>query len=299
MLIKNNTVFHIDDIYETKDSITFYVNKKPTLDILQKADFMKVKKLTKTAKVITVAPKEDDFLYVRNRAISAGNVIELEDGTVKIIPIDDVYKELNKYKDIIRGANANGDFFTDFELKAHYKTFIGKPVFVDHNNENIENARGVIIDSVYNEKGQFIELLKAVDKKAFPELANGIINKYITDTSMGCRCGYSICSICGNKAVDEKDFCEHVKNYKAGNFEGLPVWEDNREIEFFEDSFVTQGADPQAKILERVASRNYNKIQKHSADNHIHKVIREEKNQRYEQNRIDKLSKDLESFFTI
>ncbi len=299
MLIKNNTVFHIEDIYETKDSITFYTNKKPTMDILKKADFLGVKKLTKTAKVITVAPKEDEFLYVRNRAISAGNVIELEDGTVKIIPIDNIYKELNKYKDVIRGANANGDFFTDFELKAHYKTFIGKPVFVDHDNENIEKARGVIIDSVYNEKGQFIELLKAVDKKAYPELANGIINKYITDTSMGCMCGYSICSICGNKAVDEDDFCDHVKNYKAGNFEGLPVWEDNRDIEFFEDSFVTQGADPQAKILEKVASRNYNKVQTHSHNKAIDRLIREEQNQRYSTNRVNKLSKDLEGFFTI
>ena len=299
MLIKNNTIFRIDDIYEDKDNIVIFTNKKPAMDILKKADFLGVKKLTKTAKVITVAPKEDDFLYVRNRAISAGNVIEQEDGIAKIINIDDIYKDLLYYKDLIRGANANGDFFTDTELKAHYKTFIGKPVFVDHNNENIEEARGVIIDSVYNERGQFVELLKAVDKKAYPELANGIIRKYITDTSMGCRCGYSLCSICGNKAVDEEDFCEHVKNHKGGFFEGKPVWEDNREIEFFEDSFVTQGADPQAKILEKVASRNYNKVNRHSVDNSVQRAIREEKNQRYTHNRVNKFSKDLEGVFTI
>lgn len=73
---------------------------------------------------------------------------------------------------------------------------------------------------------------------------------------MGCRCGSSICSICGNKAVTEDDFCEHIKNYKGSTYNGLPVFEDNRDVEFFEDSFVCIGADPEAKILEKVASRS-------------------------------------------
>ena len=32
--------------------------------------------ITKTAKVVKIVPKEKDFLYIRNRAVSAGNVIE-------------------------------------------------------------------------------------------------------------------------------------------------------------------------------------------------------------------------------
>src|SRR3712207_8458268 len=73
---------------------------------------------------------------------------------------------------------------------------------------------------------------------------------------MGCRCGYSICSICGNKAIEEKDFCDHIIRFKGGTYNGLPVFEDNRDIEFFEDSIVTQGADSEAKILEKVACIN-------------------------------------------
>jgi hypothetical protein len=185
------------------------------------------------------------------------------------------------------------DFFADFELKEHYKTFIGKPAFVDHDNENIENARGVIIDAVYNEKGNFVELLKAVDKKAYPELAQGISRHYITDTSMGCRCGYSICSICGNKAVSEDDFCEHIINYKGSTFNGLPVWEDNRDIEFFEDSFVTTGADPQAKIMEKVASKNYAPVYRHSRNRYDN--ITKETNKRIYVNRVNSFADELKN----
>lgn len=82
--------------------------------------------------------------------------------------------------------------------------------------------------------------------------------KDITDVSMGCRCGHSICSVCGNEAVTEEDFCDHIKSYKGSNFQGVPVFEDNKDIEFFEISFVTTGADKQAKILEKIASKKAN-----------------------------------------
>lgn len=212
--------------------------------------------MIKTAsKVVKIAPKEDDFLYVRVRAVSAGNVIDRPDGNAELIAIDDFYKELKKHAKSARLANDNGDFFSYEELKKTYKTFIGKSAFVDHNNENVEEARGIILDAIWNEKGKFVELLIAVDKVGYPELARGIEIGIITDVSMGCRCGSSICSVCENEAKTEDDFCDHVKYYKGSNFQGLPVFEDNRDIEFFEISFVTTGADKTAKILERVASK--------------------------------------------
>ena len=47
--------------------------------------------ITKTAKVIKIAPKESDFLYVRNRAVSAGNVIDHGNEAAELIPIDEFY----------------------------------------------------------------------------------------------------------------------------------------------------------------------------------------------------------------
>ena len=175
MFTKTNTNFKIETYYTDKNNnLTIVSNVKPNLEILKKSETLKVIPNIKTAKTITVAPKEDDFLYVRNRAVSAGNVIENPDGSATSVPIDEFYKNYERYSKICRGANDNGDFFSEEELKKSYKSFIGKAAFVDHQNENVENARGIIVDAVWNDRGKFVELLKAVDKKAYPELARGI-----------------------------------------------------------------------------------------------------------------------------
>lgn len=296
MLIKSNTSFKVEDFYETKDGIVLLSNMKPDFDILRNSKTLEVDKKIKTAKVIKIAPKESDFLYVRNRAVSAGNVIEKDDNFAELIPIDEMYKWFERYADKIRGANDNGDFFSHEELIKNYKTFIGKSVFVDHDNDNVEKARGIILDAVYNPNGKFVELLKAVDKKAFPELARGVEMGYITDTSMGCRCGYSICSICGNSSVSEDDFCDHILYYKGSTYNGLPVFEDNRDIEFFEDSFVTTGADKDAKILEKVASRHRGSspiITTHNTTKRDMSRITNEINQRSRHGKITTMVNDL------
>lgn len=298
MLIKTNTNFKIEDFCDTKNGITLYTSGPIDFDLLRKSETLNVTKRVKTAKVVTIAPKENDFLYVRNRAVSAGNVIDHEDGVAELIPIEEMYKFFSKYASVIRGSNDNGDFFSHEELIKKYKTFIGKATFVDHDNENVEKARGIILDAVYNNKGKFVELLKAVDRKAYPDLARSIEAGYVTDTSMGCRCGYSICSICNNEAHQEEDFCEHVVNYKGSTFNGLPVFEDNRDIEFFEDSFVVQGADKDAKIMEKVANK-HNRIitlgKSSGNNNQLLTRVASEKNQRTSTGRIDSLYTKLDN----
>ena len=260
MLIKTNTNFKIEDFTEHNGEIILFSNIKPDFNILRNCKTLEISPRIKTAKVIKIAPKEDDFLYIRSRAVSAGNVIEQDDGSADLIPIDEFYKSFEKYAHICRGANDNGDFFSHEELLDKYKTFIGKAVFVDHNNENVENARGIILDSAYvSENRYFVELLMAIDRVSFPSLARSIQLGYMTDVSMGCRCGYSLCSICKNKAVTEEDFCEYIAKYKGQKYNGFPVFEDNKNISFFEISCVTIGADSKAKILEKVANKNANK----------------------------------------
>ena len=258
MLTKIGGQFKVQDYFIKDNHLTIITNVKPNFNILKQCGSLMVNKetksLMKTAKLVTVAPKSGDFLYIRNRAVSAGNVIDKEDGYAELIPIDNFYQNFEKFGLACRGANDNGDFFSHEELEKRYKTFIGKATFVDHDNENVEKARGIILDAVYNPRGKYVELLKAVDKKAYPELARAIEMSYVNSTSMGCRCGYSICSICHNESHTEDDFCDHIRNYKGSTYNGLPVFEDNRDVEFFEDSFVTIGADPSAKILEKVAS---------------------------------------------
>lgn len=110
--------------------------------------------------------------------------------------------------------------------------------------------------------------------------------KDITDVSMGCRCGKSVCSVCGNEAVTEDDFCDHILSYKAGNYKGQPVFEDNRDIEFFEISFVSQGADKQAKILEKVASRTAPTVEKQSTNKYSNDVLTKVASEKNKRNRV-------------
>lgn len=259
MLARIGGQFRVQDYFVKNNNLTILTNVRPNFNILKQSGSLIVNKetqgLMKTAKLVTVVPKSDEFLYIRNRAVSAGNVIDQPSGIAQLIPMDDFMKQFERYAHQVRGANDNGDFFSHEELLKSYKTFIGKAVFVDHDNENVEKARGIILDAVYNPNGKFVELLKAIDKKAYPELARAIEMSYVTSTSMGCRCGYSLCSICHNKSLTEEDFCEHVKKYKGSTFNGLPVWEYNYDINFFESSLVGSPADTQCCILERVASR--------------------------------------------
>ena len=259
MLAKISGQFKVQDYFVKDNRLTILTNVKPDFNMLKQSGSLMVNRevsgLMKTAKTVAVVPKSDEFLYIRNRAVSAGNVIDQSDGSATLIPFDEFDKNFERYAFKVRGANDNGDFFSHEELLKSYKTFIGKAVFVDHDNENVEKARGIILDAVYNQRGKFVELLKAVDKKAYPELARAIEMSYVNSTSMGCRCGYSVCTICHNKSRTEEDFCDHIKRYKASTFNGLPVWEINYDVAFIEDSLVAQPADTNCRIMERVASK--------------------------------------------
>lgn len=280
-MIKYTLPVKIAGYSDSVSKVSLEPNKRPDLSVLNRSNTLS---MVKTAsKVVKIAPKEDDFLYVRVRAVSAGNVIEHDNGYAELVPMEILMENLDKYGKKIRGANDNGDFFAYDELKRTYKSFIGKSAFVDHKNDNVEEARGIILDAIWNERGKFVELLIAVDKKAFPELCRGIEMGYITDVSMGCRCGKSICSVCGNEAVTEEDFCNHILTGKGREIDNKPVFEDNRDIEFFEISFVSQGADKQAKILEKVASKGAPRIAKMNSANPIESTllkIASEKNKR-------------------
>jgi len=76
-----------------------------------------------------------------------------------------------------------------------------------------------------------------------------------------CRVAYSICSVCANVAHNELEYCAHIKNWKGQAYSGpetgwknANVHEDNRGVEFIEESWVTVGADTKAKHLEKIAA---------------------------------------------
>jgi len=158
--------------------------------------------------------------------------------------------------------NQNYDAWPSEELKKSYRSFIGKPIFVNHTNEDWKKARGKVIAARYVEAGddRYIETIMEVDAQRFPKLAKEIREGGLDSVSMGVECAVTICSHCGNRATDEPEFCEHVAarkgeklyNPRTGRVE--PVHEICEKLGFFELSYVFDPADETALVSRVIAA---------------------------------------------
>lgn len=195
------------------------------------AERTKVFSKTAARAVFKYEPREG-FLYVRSRAISSR-------------------------------CNENYDEFPADEIKKGYKTFIGKPVFVNHHNDDHRRARGFIIDAALHEDTNpdgspdtWAEVLMEVDAKRFPKLAKAVLAGEIDRTSMGVDVDHSICSACNNKATRPDEYCQHVPGQKgnrlyrhtaSGRRVGILIREACYGLHFFENSLLVEDpADPTA-----------------------------------------------------
>jgi len=235
-------------------------------------------------------PKSNEFVYFVCRAIHAmeaanydpvtktfsgdGHIVKCnQDG--KCEKCGNVVKESqnglwHSSKGILPYINQNGDAFPETELLKEvevigsdgnkrrvqaYQTFIGRGLFVNHASDDVEKIRGIILDANWDPGTKGVDILVACDKVAYPELARQIEMGYSNDVSMGTQVQYSLCSECGNKAVTESDYCDHVKQNKGLARAGsTPVYEINNGLNFIEISVVSNGADPKAKIKTVLAS---------------------------------------------
>lgn len=156
--------------------------------------------------------------------------------------------------------NKNFDGFPSIELQKAAHTFQGRPVFVNHNNQDPERTRGVILASQYHglSEDPHITILPEVDALTFPDLARDIINGNMDSVSMGCDVDNSTCSYCGNVATTAEEFCDHIRNNKGqeltklvnGQPKRVLVYEICRGLNFFEISFVFDPADETAVMQE-------------------------------------------------
>lgn len=191
--------------------------------------------------------KFDEWVFARMRAIDACG-FERKAGA---IPPEGNNEDLHK-------ANDNGDYFSAEELlkeRDHegkkvraFSTFVGVPFFTNHQNDDVEKARGKILNAFYDLDDHCIYCDVMIDAKSYGPLARSIKEGYISDCSMGVACGYSLCSICGHKARVPADYCTHVRNHKARTFGGKKVYEINHDLKFIELSAVTDGACENCKV---------------------------------------------------
>lgn len=160
-------------------------------------------------------------------------------------------------------VNANYDGWPADELEKSWQTFIGRGVYVEHHNWDTKRSRGVILDAKLHKdtlangvKDYWVELLIEIDAHAFPRLAQAIINGDVNAVSMGADVQYTVCSACGNKARDTREYCAHIPHMKGrrvkveGSKKEALVWEDCHDINFFEISFVFDPADESAFVAD-------------------------------------------------
>ena len=159
-------------------------------------------------------------------------------------------------------VNANGDYFSkeellkEVEIKGEkipaYKTFEGVPIYTNHKNDDIEQAKGMVVYAEWNEEQNCVYCTFFVDEEAYPDIARNIRTGVIHDVSMGCSVDYGICSKCGNKAFTEKDYCECLKKYKGKTHPetSKKIYEENYNLKFIELSCVGDGAFEACEIQE-------------------------------------------------
>ena len=226
----------------------------------------------------------DGYIYVKVRAISSRVNKNFDGWPVNELAgmeepdFRNVASKLSKTSEVggLNKLTFTGDN-EEIRSKGDYgfRTFVGRPVFIDHNNSDPQRARGVVVDSMLHiENPQrlasdsywskapenhnpetWIELLLEIDGKSFPKLAKALLAGKVNAVSMGCNVEYTLCSICNHKAATVEDYCSHIKKkgttFKTGSIDKL-AYEDCYNVNFFEISAVFDPADVTALCTEPV-----------------------------------------------
>jgi len=111
-------------------------------------------------------------------------------------------------------CNTNGDYFSEEELTKEveiqgkkmpaYKTFEGVPIYTNHKNDNIEEAKGMVVYAEWDDEEKCVYCVFFVDEDAYPDIARGIRQAYIHDVSMGCfPAGTLVLTEQGYKPIDK------------------------------------------------------------------------------------------------
>ena len=168
-------------------------------------------------------------------------------------------------------VNSNGNAWTNQVLLATFKSFIGKPNYLEH-FQHKEASKGKILDAVIRPveyKGSdgskadvfYVDILVATDKR-HRDLVASIEDGVTNCLSMGCVVNEVTCSKCGKIFGENERTCDHIANELLTYFTGDDgkqhiiselcgsmrkgangEWEANpNSMEFIEASWVAQPA---------------------------------------------------------
>lgn len=241
--------------------------RKAALNAILSGVYPASKPISGLRKVVAVGPREviaASAAFVKTAADKVskyhGEISRRSDSTV------DLAAEISKHPDFLwirvkaieaDKENDNGDFFSKDEIRKAYRSFEGCPVFTNHENTDVEKAKGKVVMAEYDESDGSVYCTMYVDRAAHPHLARAIEEGYVTDVSMGTQVEFSNCSICDHRAVTADQYCDHVKLLKGRNYNGRKVFERNFGLKFIEISVVTDGACQDCTIREILDPADY------------------------------------------
>lgn len=142
-----------------------------------------------------------------------------------LIPAPAIFSDLPNTKGDSLSKEEMLRFYPDIGRQM-YKTFKGKPTFLEHANKDITKAKGIILDCfirsvAHNPKYAKLSQLLAFDRTKDQNLVNQILNKQINSYSVGFNYRGYACSICGAQATSPlKAPCSHTKM-------GMKTYRDN------------------------------------------------------------------------
>lgn len=216
-------------------------------------------------------PKANDFLYFTAVMMHAAEAALVDDdGNVKLgrngKPLEASWEKTanggvkwvcsdNSVQPV---RNANRDIFPESELKIAYPKWVNKPLCLDHKSSSVDFVRGLIVDTIYDDKRKRVIALCALDKVTYPDLAHKVSSGYTTSVSMGTAVGRAVCTDCGQSAKTEAEYCSHMSSKAC-------YGEINLDLSPIELSIVVNGADPKAKI-KHVIAHDLSKAAQHMSD---------------------------------
>ncbi len=149
----------------------------------------------------------------------------------------------------------------DFDVEqgqVRYKTFIGKPTFIEHQSDDIEQSKGVNFDSSLAPIPKYgiakLSVLSGFDRSKDQGLCRAILNGSRNAYSMGATVSYFTCSVCSGvlgPGVKRTCTCEGVDFTDLSGYGGVVMVNNSPTIHylmagdpvFAENSSVSSPAD--------------------------------------------------------
>jgi hypothetical protein len=128
-----------------------------------------------------------------------------------------------------------------------YRTFVGKPTYQDHNNQDYQQAKGINLDAIIVGVPGYdllkIVVLSAFDRTKDKDLTRSILKKDRKFYSMGAWVHEFRCSVCGENVSRRSCYC--FGQYGKGGVtpDGRLVYQVCHGIDYFENSSVADPAD--------------------------------------------------------